>query len=105
MAPSSSRHKPRNLPESRDRAKPLARGVAHGHCRRPARRMNREQCGSGRSAGEARGSMGAIFVALLLVLGAGSAGGVLYRFFGFDRVEAAVASISAPAVPGPLSPL
>ena len=62
--------------------------------------MNREQCGSGRRAGEARGSMGAIFVALVLVLGAGSAGGVLYRVFGFDRMEAAVASIAVLAVLG-----
>lgn len=44
--------------------------------------------------------MGAIFIALVLVLGAGSAGGALYRFFGFDRVEAAVVSIAVLAVLG-----
>src|SRR5260370_41659331 len=94
MAPSSSRRRPRNLPESRNRAKPLARNellmdIVEG----PAPRMNREPCGSGPCAGEARGSMGAIFVALVLVLGAGSVGGVLVRFFGFDQVEAAVVGI------------
>ena len=44
--------------------------------------------------------MGAIFVALVLVLGAGSVGGVLVRFFGFDRVEAAVVSIAVLSVLG-----
>src|SRR5260370_5327387 len=100
MAPSSSRRRPRNLPESRNRAKPLARNellmdIVEG----PAPRMNREPCGSGPCAGEARGSMGAVFVALVLVLGAGSVGGGLVRFFGFDQVEAA-----GRGIPGLLGP-
>jgi cyclic-di-GMP phosphodiesterase TipF (flagellum assembly factor) len=44
--------------------------------------------------------MGAIFVGLVLVLGAGSVGGVLVRSFGFDRVEAAVVSIAVLSVLG-----
>ena len=44
--------------------------------------------------------MGAIFVALVLVLAAGSAGGVLYRFFGFDRAEAVLVAVAVLAVLG-----
>jgi cyclic-di-GMP phosphodiesterase, flagellum assembly factor TipF len=51
----------------------------------------------GREAGEI---VGAIFVALVLVLGAGSTGGVLYRFFAFGRLEAVVVAIAVLAVLG-----
>ena len=49
--------------------------------------------------------MGAIFLALLQMLGAGSVGGVLHRFFGFDRLEAAIVSIGMLAVLGLLQVL
>src|ERR1700730_6716253 len=56
----------------------------------------------GREAGE---SVGGIFVALVLVFGAGSTGGVLYRFFAFGRLEAAVVAIAVLAVLGLLQVL
>src|ERR1700730_10391625 len=56
----------------------------------------------GREAGE---SVGGIFVALVLVFGAGSTGGVLYRFFAFGRLEAAVVAIVVLAVLGLLQVL
>ena len=49
--------------------------------------------------------MGAIFLALVLVLAAGSAGGVLYRFFAFDRVEAVLVAVAVLAVLGLLHAL
>jgi cyclic-di-GMP phosphodiesterase, flagellum assembly factor TipF len=49
--------------------------------------------------------VGAIFLALLLMLGAGSVGGVLHRFFGYDRVESALVSIGVLAVLGLLQVL
>jgi cyclic-di-GMP phosphodiesterase, flagellum assembly factor TipF len=50
-------------------------------------------------------AVGAIFLALLLMLGAGSIGGVLHRFFGYDRVESALVSIGMLAILGLLQVL